>query len=98
MDLAAACIVSPRIEGGAHLRTWLYTLPADDRELLDRVLKDLCSTEPTGYDGFQYATGLAAVGVPLSRTLSFTTITVQQAMYYGRMLLEAEAAKKQEGQ
>lgn len=91
-EMYAACFVIPVIEDAVHLNVFLYSLPADERATIRVILEKMIEAQPRGGSGLQNASLLGAAGIPMSRDLDFTNITVQQALTLFSSL--AEAAKK----
>lgn len=94
LSLAAACFVVPRIESADHLQVFLYSLGEEERTTIDLYLRELVSAVPEGFAGVEHFLKLSGVA-PMPRDLDMTTITLQQAMFFGQAIQAAEAAKEE---
>lgn len=97
MDTYAACFVRPQFDDGDGLRTFLASLPRDDRLTLEMWLEKLTDPMPQGVYGTQDLPVLGALGMQISRTIDYSTVTLQQAMVLFGSLAAAVEAQKQEG-
>lgn len=86
-ELRAACVEVPdSVRDGFSLRTWLSSIPPEDRRTVELYLDVLASDQVTGVYGIAEAFGMTGAGIPIDRGLSFTTMTVQQAVVISRTL------------
>jgi len=86
-DLRAACVVSPaKVSDGRSLEAWLSSLDQNERRTLDLYLDRLSSAEPEGVYGVAEAFRMGGVGIPIDQGLTFTRITLQQALVIGKAM------------